>query len=97
MDILEQKKVSINEIKLFTGHPVWECIVNDLEQRLNDNHLLMETAPPEDLYGEKGELIKSGVKRLQCDSQTIRGLLALPQLMMDELEANEKLPEEKEE
>ena len=70
-DRVEQYGLRERDIKDFMEYPVWRCMVEDLEERLEENSVLMDMAPIDDIFGESKDggvvLARAGLNTVPTD------------------------------
>ncbi len=82
---LDKVRSSVDQINHFLSSMVWQDLKEIVESQLQQKHLLLETAPEEQLKG------------LQEAIKTLRLVLDLPQMLLDQREDEDKDRPKKEE
>lgn len=87
--------LSASDVRLFMGLPVWQCVRDDLNERLEHTNELMGMAPMEDIWVDQKDpdtgavstvISQIGIRRLQGASMELTFMLGLLDSYLVELE-----------
>ncbi len=77
---MEPDEISRSDVESLEGNSVWMVIKEGIERRIQDCHLLVESAPTDDIWSEEDGrcvLKRAGIKRVLGELNGLRYVMEL--------------------